>query len=119
MWHGRFGIEHSFVEIDVDDIGSVADLLPRNCNSPVKIAGQDCSRKLRRTSDISAFTNNDESKLGRNFEWFEAGESERRSSVIQGFARDDRYDPGRQFASLPRKRHDVCRRRPATAADHV
>ena len=76
MCHGRFGIEHSFVEIDVDDIGSICDLLARNCNGPVEIAGQDRFRKLGRTSDISAFTNDDESKLRCDVEWFKAGEGE-------------------------------------------
>src|SRR6476646_9433805 len=121
MRHGRFGIEHSFVEIDVDDIGSIRDLLPRNCNGGVEIPGQDRFRKPRRTSDISAFTNDDESKLRCDVEWFEAGESEGNYVLLvvaRGFfshgialfyTRCLRHQPRWKLASRPGKCRDVCR----------
>src|SRR5207245_8168261 len=74
MRHRRLRIEHPFVDIDVDDVCSIRDLLARNCDRALEIAGQNQFRKLRRTSDIRALTDDGESKVARDFQWLEAGE---------------------------------------------
>src|SRR6266436_4901439 len=75
MRHRRFRIEHPFVDIDVDDVCSIRDLLARNCDCALEIARQNQFRKLGRTGDIRALTDDSESKVARDVEWLEAGKS--------------------------------------------
>ena len=73
MRHRRLRIEHPFVDIDVDDVCSIRDLLACNCDRALEIAGQNQFRKLRRTGDIRALTDDSESKVACDVEWLEAG----------------------------------------------
>src|SRR5205814_6245646 len=88
MRHRRLRIEHPFVDIDVDDVCSIRDLLARNCDRALEIAGQNQFRKLRRTGDIRSLADDSESKVARDVEWLEAGKLEGRAStglILVGF----------------------------------
>src|SRR5438067_3481127 len=88
MRHRRLRIEHPFVDIDVDDICSIRDLLARNCDRALEIAGQNQFGKLRRTGDIRSLADDSESKVARDVEWLEAGKLEGRAStglILAGF----------------------------------
>src|SRR5438046_9375366 len=76
MRHRRLRIEHPFVDIDVDDVCSIRDLLARNCDRALEIAGQNQFGKLRRTGDIRSLADDSESKVARDVEWLEAGKLE-------------------------------------------
>src|SRR5262249_50789593 len=122
--HGSFGIEHSFVEIDVDDVGPIRDLLPRNGHGPIEIARQDCFRKLWRTSAVAALADDDESKLWRDVERFQSGEGEWNCGVriadcglIRSLATVCRKAARWKLARLFGKCRDVRRGGSATATD--
>ena len=58
------------------NVCSVRDLLARNCDCGLEIAGQNQFRKLWRTGDIRALADDNESKVARDVEWLEPGKLE-------------------------------------------
>ena len=74
--HGRFGIEHALVEIDVDEVGAVCDLLARDRDRAVEVAAQDELRKLWRTGDVGALAHDDEAELRRHVQRLESGQTQ-------------------------------------------
>ena len=58
--HDRFAIEHPLVDVHIEDIGTALDLLARHREGRLVIAGDDELRKLRRTGDVSPFTDHHE-----------------------------------------------------------
>src|SRR5437667_11909132 len=127
MRHRRLRIEHPLVDIDVDNVCSIRDLLARNRDCALEIAGQNQFRKLRRTGDIRALTDDSESKVAREVEWLEAGKSKRTCGLRIAYRRlmlrtRTRVLWQRQrwkLTRLFRKCRDVRRRCSATAPDHV
>ena len=61
--HGRFGIDHSFVHVDVENVGAAFDLLSRDGERGFEIAGQDQLRKFRRAGDVGALADDDEAEV--------------------------------------------------------
>ena len=54
--HALLGIEQAFVKTNIDDIGAVLHLLPRQCERRLKIAFLDEFLEFRRTHDVGALT---------------------------------------------------------------
>ena len=72
--HGRFRIDHSFVHVDVENVGAALHLLARDSERAFEIAGQDQFRKLWRAGDVGALADDDETHLRRDVERLEPGE---------------------------------------------
>ena len=58
--HDRLGIQHGFVDVDVDDIGSVLYLIGRNLNRLGQLSFPDQSREALAAGHIGAFAHHDE-----------------------------------------------------------
>ena len=71
--HRRFGIDHPFVHVDVENVGAAFHLLARDGERALEIAGQDQLRKLRRAGDVGPLADDDEAHLGRDVERLEPG----------------------------------------------
>ena len=72
--HRRFGIDHSFVHVDVENVRAALDLLARDHERALEIAGQNQLRKLRRAGDVGPFADDDETDFRRDVERLETGE---------------------------------------------
>jgi len=77
--HGTFGVNHALIHIHVEDVGSAADLLPRDSERAVKILAQDQFENLGGTSDVGSLAHDNKPHLGRNVERFESGQLEGRA----------------------------------------
>ncbi len=73
--HGGFAIEHAFVHVDVDDLGSVVDLLTGDVDGFLELVVEDEFRELGRTGDVGTFADIDEVGAFLDGEGFEAGEA--------------------------------------------
>ena len=127
--HGRFGIDHSFVHVDVENVGAALDLLARDRERALEIVGQDQLRKFRRAGDVGPLADDDETEVGRDVERFEPGEMQCGRGLcapIFGVATIGAQRPLPHWACSRRaiahrlgNRADVIRRRAAAAADDV
>jgi hypothetical protein len=76
--HRRLAVEHRLVHVDVDDLGAVLDLLARDCESGLELAGQDHAREGLRSGDVGAFADVHEQRAAVDRDRFEAGQAKRR-----------------------------------------
>ena len=60
--HGRFGIDHSFVHVDVENVRAAFDLMARDRERGFEIAGQDQLREFWRARDVGPLADDDESR---------------------------------------------------------
>ena len=109
--HGADRIQHGFVHVDIDDLGTVFDLLTRDCQCLVVFLVQNHPGESLRTRDVRAFADIDEQGIIVDREGFQTGQAHCR--------RDDRYLSGRQRGNGLRDGADMVRRRAATASDHI
>ena len=61
--HGRLGVQHGLVHVDVDDLGAVLDLLAGDQQAGLVVAFQDQAPELRRAGDVGALPDVDEAPL--------------------------------------------------------
>ena len=109
--HGRLRVEHSFVHVDVDDLGAVFHLLARDGQSLVVLFLADQSREPARAGDVGALTDVHEQGGVINREGLES-----RQAAGRGYFRD------RTWLVLQNRicdRPDVIGRCAATAPDDV
>ena len=78
--HRRFRIDHSFVHIDVENVGPALYLLARHHQCAVEIPAQDQFRKFWRARDVGALANHRKAELGGDVQRLETRKSKR---VIQ------------------------------------
>ena len=64
--HRRFRVDHPFVHVHIEKVRAALHLLTGNSQSSVEIASQNQLRKLRRSCDVGALTNNCEAEFRRN-----------------------------------------------------
>src|SRR5207248_11419640 len=74
--HGRLRVEHPSVHVHVEKVRTALYLLTSHSERAVEIARENQLRKLRRSCDISALTDDNEAKLRRNVQRFESGQSQ-------------------------------------------
>ena len=58
--HGRFGIEHPLVHVDIEDIRATGHLVVGNIESGLEISFLDQARELARAGNIGAFADHDQ-----------------------------------------------------------
>ena len=109
--HHGGAVEHSLIDVDVDDVGAVLDLLPGNADGLLVAFLLDQAGEGPRAGDVRPLADHRETALRTEFEHFEAGITA----------------PSRGHGGLPRRilrdrlgdGLDVGRRRAAAAADDV
>ena len=109
--HSGLRVEQAFVHVDVDDLGTVLDLIARDRERPGKIAGLDQLAKARRAGDVGALADIHEWNFRRERERFETREPKPR--------RDPRDWARRLAGDRAHDGPDVFGRAAAAAADDV
>ena len=89
--HRRQPVEHCLVHVDVDHLGAVLDLVPRNRQRVVVAAFEDHPREDTRTGDVGPLADVHEQRLRPDVEGFEAGQAQLFLDRRQG-ARYDAVD---------------------------
>ncbi len=74
--HGCFGIEHSFVHVDVENVRATANLLSRDNERTLEVAAQDQLRKFWRARDVGSFADDNKAELRCDVERLEPGKAE-------------------------------------------
>ena len=109
--HRRGRVQHALVHVDVHHLRAVLDLLPRDREGRLVVAGQDEAREGLRARHIRPLADVDEEAVVGDAERLEAGEARRRWDRGNRARRDARDGV--------RDGRDVLRRGPAAAADEV
>ena len=73
MSHRGFAIEQGFVEVDVNQVGSVLHLLTCNGKRSVEIVAEDELLELGRTGDVGALPDHQESDIRGDAQWLQPG----------------------------------------------
>ena len=73
MNHRRFTVEHPLVHVDVHDLRTVLDLLPRNLHASLVITLENGLGEFRAASDVGAFANIHKIGGRKNLEHLETG----------------------------------------------
>ena len=79
--HRRFGVEHPFVHVDVEDVGAAAHLLERDVGRLGEVPARDQPREPLRAGDVGALADHDEVAVGTDGQRLEAGELRESSGV--------------------------------------
>ena len=109
--HGRLGVEHRVVEVDVDDVGAAADLLERHPDRGRVVPAPDQVGELLGPGDVGALADHDERRVG--------GDGERLEPREPG-GRPGRRAPARSHAGHRRRDGpNVVGGGAAAAAEHV
>ena len=108
--HRRLPVQHSLVHVDVEDVRSPLDLLPRDRERPLVVARQDELRELRRPGDVRALADD-----GEHFGPERVGLETREARLAPGHRKPPRGQPLHGV----RDRADVRRRRAAAAPHDV
>ena len=74
--HRRLRVEHPFVHVYVEKVRAALYLLTSHSERAVEIARKNQLRKLRRSCNIGALTDDNEAELRRNVQRFESGQSQ-------------------------------------------
>ena len=61
--HGRDAVDHAVVDVDINDLSAVVDLLARDADGLLPVAGTHQSCKLARASNVGSLANVDERDL--------------------------------------------------------
>ena len=109
--HGGLRVEHRLVHVDVDHLRAVLDLLARDCERLLVVAGEDEPRERLRAGDVGALADVDEERVLADVHRLEAGEPQ---PLL-----DRRHLARRDAAHMRGNRGDVLGRRAAAAADDV
>jgi len=109
--HGRLGVEHPLVHVDVDHLRATLHLLAGDVGGGGVVAGQDELGEAARTGDVGTLADVDEVGLRRDDQRLQAAEA--------GIGRRGGDGPRRQVAQRLGKGADVSRGGAATAADDV
>ena len=109
--HGRLGVEHALVHVDVDHLCAVFHLLAGHVEGGAVVAGQDELGEAARAGDVGALADVDEVRL--------RGDDQRLQAAEAGVGRQAGDGARRQVAHGLGKGADVGRRRAAATADDV
>jgi hypothetical protein len=76
LLHGRHGVEHRLVHVDVDDLGAVFHLLARHRQRVVEAAFEDHAREGLGAGDVGALADVHEQRLGADVEGLQARQAQ-------------------------------------------
>ena len=109
--HRFFGVQHAFIEVDVDDDRSRLDLLTRHFERGVVLPRENQLFELGRARDVRALADIHEIRGLGERKWLQSRQLERRRRRRRDMRRDTDHRLGDGL--------DVLRRGAAAAADHV
>ena len=86
--HRRLAVEHRLVHVDVDDLRAVLDLLARDGQRLLELAGQDHAGERLRAGDVGALADVDEQVPGVQRHGLQPGQLHRRGILDAGVGGD-------------------------------
>ena len=110
--HRLGAVEQVGVHVDVEQVGAVLDLLPRDVDGRLEVAALDQTPELLRARDVLAFAHHHEARIGPDDERLETAERGERLVGVGDLPRRKVRD---RLRDLP----DVLRRGPAAPAEDV
>ena len=94
--HRLLGVEQGLVHVDVDDLRAVLDLVARDLDRGIIVAGEDQLLELGRAGDVAALADVDEPRAGAGLLHFEASiQAAMHHRLEAGEQRVARGQPGR------------------------